>query len=160
MIIRQRIDIHAPASSVWDFVSDPERVKQWNPKLIKFEKISLGPIGLHFRYEAVYEMNRKQNALFCEVVQYDKPFHFKVECREKNMSDPGWQNRRVIEEYFLKEEGLNTKLEQIITIEDPRIPWILILLAKFIMMFGKPVGQTYLARLKRISRSDSLKGFV
>jgi hypothetical protein len=148
MRIRQTVNIHAPASKVWDFVADPQRVKAWNPKLKNVEKISLGSIGFGTRYEASYELNGKVNPLVCEVVAFDPYRYLKVLCSEKNMTDAGWTNRQVTEEYFLKEEGMNTFLEQIVTIQDPRIPLWAVMLINFIMAFGKPVEKTYLGQLK------------
>ena len=152
MIIRQQININALPEKVWKFIADPNRVMQWNPKLKRVEKVSISPVGLNYRYEALYEMNKKQNVLSCEMVQFEKPAYLKIEYREKNMSDPAGQNRSVTEEYFSKPEGSGsgTFLEQVVTIRDSSIPLWARMLIKWIMSFGKPVGQTYLEKLKQL----------
>lgn len=150
MQIKQQVTIEATADRVWAFLVPPEKMKLWNEKLIEVEEVSTREISVGYRYQPTYRMKGKDNKLIAEIVIYEPPNHLKISCKELNVSDPKWFGRNITEEYVLTSKGNSTHLEQIITFDNTGIPWILRALIWFITSFGKPTGEPYLDKLKRL----------
>jgi uncharacterized protein YndB with AHSA1/START domain len=154
MQIHQKIDIKASPQKVWSYLIPPSQMALWNEKVVSVKKISIGQESQGYRYEAIYRMNNKESHLSAEMVVFEPPYHLKICYQEQNVSDPKWFGRKIYEDYTLKVQGENTHLEQLITFENDGIPWFLRGLIYFIMTFGKPTGEPYLHKLKRLAEDN------
>lgn len=71
--IQGDIVINRPVEEVFDFVADQRNEPRYNPRMIRAEKISSGPIGLGTRFRAETKTARRPAEMTIEVTAYERP---------------------------------------------------------------------------------------
>jgi uncharacterized membrane protein len=71
--IQGDIVINRPVEEVFDFVADQRNEPRYNPRMIRAEKISSGPIGLGTRFRAETKTTRRPAEMTIEVTAYERP---------------------------------------------------------------------------------------
>ncbi|MGZ4482413.1 MAG: SRPBCC family protein [Gaiellales bacterium] len=67
------IVIHRPIEEVFDFVADECNEPRYNPRMLRVEKISAGPIGPGTRFRAELAAMRRKTEMTIEFTAYDRP---------------------------------------------------------------------------------------
>lgn len=143
-----QITIARPPEIVWDFVADPARVQQWNPKLTRVTPLSWGERGVGTRFRASYTMSGKSRDFTVEIIAYDKPRALTVQLRLDSSAVP-W-NCVMEERYELVARNGHTELHQRVQAINTGIPWYWRLVIALVSRFGTPVGTPYLQQLKQL----------
>ena len=73
MDISKSVTIHAPATAVWDLLTDPEKVKIWNTSFVGSEPVSEGEIRAGFRSKTTLQEGGKEVVFDEEIQQFDPP---------------------------------------------------------------------------------------
>jgi hypothetical protein len=71
--IAGEIVIHRPVDEVFDFVADERNEPRYNPRMVRAEQISPGPIGVGTRFEAETRTMGRSVAMTIEVTAYERP---------------------------------------------------------------------------------------
>ena len=151
LVLRDKVHIDADPEDVWALLEDPEMVKAWNPKLKSVEPISHGPRRIGYQYRAVYEMGGRQNEVTAEIEEYQPPVKLVI-CERGGRLPPEGRARH---EYKLSHRRRGTLLRHKTTLIDSGIPLAVRLLIKFIHVFGRPTGKTYLERLGELAEQNA-----
>ena len=69
--VENSIGIAAPAETVFDYVTDVRREREWNPQLREVEKLTPGPVGVGTRYRVRF--GRGVGAAIIENTAFDRP---------------------------------------------------------------------------------------
>ena len=69
--VENSIGIAAPAETVFDYVTDVRREREWNPQLQEAEKLTPGPIGAGTRYRVRF--GRGAGIAVIENTAFDRP---------------------------------------------------------------------------------------
>ena len=83
------IVIHRPIEEVFDFVADERNEPRYNPRLLRAEKASGGPIGVGTRWEAEMKTGGRSAAMTIEVTAYERPRRLASSTRLSNMDIRG-----------------------------------------------------------------------
>lgn len=149
MRLKDSVVIEASPEIVWDYVSKPENMLEWNEKISYLEAISFGEPELGYRYEILYRLGSKENKFLAEISCFDAPELFEIRLVPKDTSKkPMRDDSYFIERYSLKAVVRGTKLTQEIKSYNFRLPFFVQILVSFISLFGSPVGVPYLKILK------------
>ena len=70
-VVENSIGIAAPAETVFDYVTDVRREREWNPQLREAEKLTPGPVGVGTRYRVRF--GRGVGAAIIENTAFDRP---------------------------------------------------------------------------------------
>jgi uncharacterized protein YndB with AHSA1/START domain len=148
--IHDSIRIDRPPDKVWEFVENPELMKQWNPKV---QWVTAGPQrrAQGFVYGITYVMSGKAQEFRGEYVSYEPPRSLVIRLTSASMA----QGSFVEERYTLSDKDNSTLLEQRIVVKNSGTNILLRFLVAFIMRFGKPVGKRYLETLKELVERES-----
>jgi hypothetical protein len=65
--------INRPVETVFDYVADQRNELAYNPRMVRSEKITGGPIGVGTRFRASARSGRQAMELLIEITQYDRP---------------------------------------------------------------------------------------
>ena len=65
--------IHAPVDEVFDMVADERNEPRYNPRIVRAEKVSDGPVGRGARFVAEPKSMGAKGAMTLEVLEYDRP---------------------------------------------------------------------------------------
>jgi uncharacterized protein YndB with AHSA1/START domain len=65
--------IHAPVDEVFDMVADERNEPRYNPRIVRAEKVSEGPVGKGARFVAEPKSLGAKGAMTLEVLEYDRP---------------------------------------------------------------------------------------
>jgi len=68
-----RETVAAPPEKVFPALSDPEQVSRWMPGLVRFERLTEGPIRTGSRFREVRKMFGREAAEVFEVTMHDPP---------------------------------------------------------------------------------------
>jgi hypothetical protein len=71
--IEGEIMIRRPIEEVFDFVADERNEPRFNPRMLRAEKLSPGPIGLGSRFRAEMTSRRRPVVMTIENTGYDRP---------------------------------------------------------------------------------------
>jgi Polyketide cyclase / dehydrase and lipid transport len=69
-VVENAVDIARSPEDVFDYCTDLTREPEWNPKAMRVEKLSDGPIAVGTRYEAEF---LKGNPTTIEFVRFERP---------------------------------------------------------------------------------------
>ena len=69
--VENSIGIAAPAETVFDYVTDVRREREWNPQLREAEKLTPGPVGVGTRYRVRF--GRGVGVAIIENTAFDRP---------------------------------------------------------------------------------------
>ena len=67
------IVIDRAVDEVFDFVADERNEPKYNPKLLRSELVTDGPVGVGTRFAAVHKGRRQPVEMVVEVTEYDRP---------------------------------------------------------------------------------------
>ena len=73
MRVEARIQVSAPASSVWTFVSDPSRYLHFMAGMTRWEPCGDGEMGLGSRYRTLMRVGSAELGGQIEIVEWDEP---------------------------------------------------------------------------------------
>ena len=65
--------INKPVDQVFDYVADQRNETSYNPRMLRSEKITDGPIGVSTRFRATARSGRRVVEMLIEVTEYDRP---------------------------------------------------------------------------------------
>ena len=82
--------IGAPVDEVFDIVADERNEPRYNPRIVRAEKVSSGPVGKGARFVAEPKRMGAKGEMTLEVVEYDRPHRLHNIVRS---SYPGWPAR-------------------------------------------------------------------
>jgi len=71
--IEGKIVINRPAEEVFDFVADERNEPRYNPRMLRADKLSPGPIGLGTRFRAEITSRRRPAEMTIENTGYERP---------------------------------------------------------------------------------------
>ncbi|MBT8335145.1 MAG: SRPBCC family protein [Gemmatimonadetes bacterium] len=134
-VMRQRDAgvIRRPPGEVWPWITEPERIARWNPKLERAGAPSSGRLQVGSSWGARYRMGRRAVEVQAVVETWEPPREFTLRYR--------WgAEAYALEHCLLEPVADGTRLTRVVEIRDPRIPLPFRLLAGFLMRFGRPPG--------------------
>jgi uncharacterized membrane protein len=73
MRVEARIQVSAPASAVWDFVSDPARYLHFMAGMTRWEPCGEGPMHLGSRFRTLMRVGSAELGGTIEIVEWDEP---------------------------------------------------------------------------------------
>ncbi len=68
------IVINRPVDTVFDFVADERNEPRYNPRMLRVEKLSPGPIGLGSRFRAAMRTRPRPTKMTTEFTGYEPPW--------------------------------------------------------------------------------------
>ena len=71
--IRGEITIARPLATVFDYVADQTNEPAYNPRMLRAERISPGPVGLGTRFRSAVGSGERATEMLIEVTGYDRP---------------------------------------------------------------------------------------
>src|SRR3954447_10103504 len=71
--IRGEITIARPVELVFDYVVDQTNEPQYNPEMVRAEKITPGPIGKGTLFRSAVRSGRRTADMLIETTEYDRP---------------------------------------------------------------------------------------
>jgi hypothetical protein len=89
MRIEGEIVIERPAEEVFDFVADERNEPRYNPRMLRVEKISPGPIGAGTRFRAETTTMRGSAEMVIEWTAYERPRRLASSTQLASMEIPG-----------------------------------------------------------------------
>ena len=70
--IAGEVTIDAPVDEVFDLVADERNEPRYNPRIVRAEKVSEGPIGIGSRFVAAPKGMGAKGEMALEIVEYEK----------------------------------------------------------------------------------------
>lgn len=67
------IVIHRPVDVVFDYIADQSNEPQYNPRMVRAEKITPGPIGKGTRFRSAVASMGRTAEMMIEFTDYDRP---------------------------------------------------------------------------------------
>ena len=71
--VEGEIDIARPVEEVFDFVADERNEPRYNPRMLRVEKLTPGPIGVGTRFRAEMKTMPRPAEMTTEFTGYDRP---------------------------------------------------------------------------------------
>jgi hypothetical protein len=71
--IEGEIIIERPVEEVFDFVADERNEPRYNPRMLRAEKLTAGPIGAGTRFRAEMKGRRRPVEMTVEFTEYERP---------------------------------------------------------------------------------------
>ena len=71
--IRGDVIIDASAGEVFDFVADERNEPTYNPRIVRAEKSSSGPVGAGSRFVSEPKSIGRSGTMTLEIIEYDRP---------------------------------------------------------------------------------------
>ena len=83
------IVIKRPVDEVFDFVADERNEPRYNPRMLRAEKVSDGPIGAGTKFRAETATTRGSAEMTIEITRYERPSRLESSTRLSNMDIKG-----------------------------------------------------------------------
>ena len=83
------IVIKRPVDEVFDFVADERNEPRYNPRMLRAEKVSDGPIGVGTQFRAETATRRGSAEMTIEITRYERPRRLESSTRLSNMDIEG-----------------------------------------------------------------------
>ena len=83
------VTIDAPVAEVFDMVADERNEPRYNPRIIRAEKVSEGPVGRGARFVAEPKGMGAKGEMTLEVLGYDRPHRLHTVVRSSYMQVEG-----------------------------------------------------------------------
>ena len=121
--IDDELVIERPVEEVFDFVADERNEPRYNPRMLRSQKLSPGPIGVGTRFRAEMEMKgrRRPVEMTVEFTDYERPRRLASSTHMATMDiagtltfDPVPQGTRMRWEWDLRPRGLVKLLSPVI----------------------------------------------
>ncbi len=87
--IAGEVTIAAPVDEVFDLVADERNEPRYNPRIVRAEKVSEGPIGAGTRFVAEPKSMGANGEMALEIVEYDRPHRLRNVVRSSYMKVDG-----------------------------------------------------------------------
>ena len=87
--ISGEIEIAAPVEQVFDMVADERNEPRYNPRIVRAEKTSPGPVGRGARFIAQPKGAGPKRVMTIEVVDYDRPARLVMSIRSSYLDVDG-----------------------------------------------------------------------
>ena len=71
--INGEIVIGQPVDVVFDYVADQSNEPQYNPQMVRAEKITTGPVGIGTRFRSAVASRGRAVEMLIEITGYDRP---------------------------------------------------------------------------------------
>ena len=71
--VRGEIVIGRPVDVVFDYVADQSNEPQYNPHMVRAEKVTQGPVGKGTRFRSAVAAGRRTADMRCEITACDRP---------------------------------------------------------------------------------------
>jgi hypothetical protein len=81
--------IHAPVDEVFDMVADERNEPRYNPRIVRAEKVSEGPVGRGARFVAEPKSLGAKGTMTLDVLEYDRPHRLHNVVRSSYMQVDG-----------------------------------------------------------------------
>ena len=81
--------IAAPIEQVFDMVADERNEPRYNPRIVRAEKVSPGPVGRGARFTAQPKGMGARGVMTMEVLDYDRPYLLRSSIRSSYMNVDG-----------------------------------------------------------------------
>jgi uncharacterized protein YndB with AHSA1/START domain len=73
--IEGEIVVDRPVEGVFDYVADQSNEPQYNPQMVRAEKITAGPIGVGTKFRSAVASRGRTAEMLIECTSYDRPRH-------------------------------------------------------------------------------------
>lgn len=87
--ITGEVTIDAPVEVVFDLVADERNEPRYNPRIVRAEKVSEGPVGTGARFVAEPKSMGSRGEMTLEILDYDRPHHLHNIVRSSYMQVDG-----------------------------------------------------------------------
>ena len=87
--IAGEVTIDAPVEEVFDLVADERNEPSYNPRIVRAEKVSEGPVGRGARFVAEPKGMGARGTMTMEVLEYDRPHQLHNVVRSSYMKVEG-----------------------------------------------------------------------
>jgi uncharacterized protein YndB with AHSA1/START domain len=87
--IAGEVTIAAPLDEVFDIVADERNEPRYNPRIVRAEKVSEGPVGPGARFVAEPKSMGRRGEMAVEVLEYDRPHRLHNVVRSSYMQVDG-----------------------------------------------------------------------
>jgi uncharacterized protein YndB with AHSA1/START domain len=87
--IEGEIVIKRPVDEVFDFVADERNEPRYNPRMVRAEKVSDGPIGVGTQFHAETATRRGSAEMAIEITRHERPSRLESSTRLSNMDIAG-----------------------------------------------------------------------
>ena len=87
--IAGEVTIDAPVREVFDMVADERNEPRYNPRIVRAEKVSEGPVSRGARFVAEPKGMGARGRMALEVLQYDRPHRLRTVVRSSYMQVEG-----------------------------------------------------------------------
>jgi len=178
-----RIRIDAPPEAIWPWIAHPEGIMRWNEKLVAHEAPELERLRLGSRFQVTYRMGEGKEPVrvWAEVATWRPPTEVELRYEDDEatlrplgrsvgpgrgssggrggrakarwvdgLGRGGWAS----ESMRLEEDGTGTRVERILSVHAPAIPWFFRILFGLLFRFGTPVDRTMLEELKALAEGE------
>jgi uncharacterized protein YndB with AHSA1/START domain len=87
--ITGEVTIHAPVDEVFDMVADERHEPRYNPRIVRAEKVSEGPVGTGTRFVAEPKSMGTRGEMTLTILEYDRPHRLHNVVRSSYMQVDG-----------------------------------------------------------------------
>ena len=87
--IAGEVTIDAPVDEVFDMVADERNEPRYNPRIVRAEKVSEGPVGRRARFVAEPKSMGAKGEMTLEILEYDRPHRLRNLVRSSYMQVDG-----------------------------------------------------------------------
>lgn len=87
--IAGEVTIDAPIDEVFDIVADERNEPTYNPRIVRAEKVSEGPVGLGTRFVAEPAGMGSRGEMTVEILEYERPHRLRTAVRSSSMQVDG-----------------------------------------------------------------------
>jgi hypothetical protein len=87
--ISGEVTVEAPVEGVFDFVADERNEPIYNPRIVRAEKLTAGPVGKGARFVAQPKGMGAKGTMTAEVLDYDRPRRLRNVVRSSYMQVDG-----------------------------------------------------------------------
>lgn len=83
------VTIDAPVDEVFDMVADERNEPRYNPRIVRAEKVSKGPVGAGARFVAQPKSMGSKGEMTLTILEYDRPHRLRNVVRSSYMQVDG-----------------------------------------------------------------------
>jgi uncharacterized protein YndB with AHSA1/START domain len=87
--ITGEVTIHAPVDEVFDMVADERHEPRYNPRIVRAEKVTEGPVGTGTRFVAEPKSMGTRGEMTLTILEYDRPHRLHNVVRSSYMQVDG-----------------------------------------------------------------------
>lgn len=112
MRISNAITINCQPEELWDWLTEPQKIKTWNPEILKQEIISTGKVGPGFKSRVLMKEGKKSVWYEEEILEFEPTTSLKMK-----LSGGSLGKGPMVMTYTLSNEGDKTNLSYVNTWE-------------------------------------------